>query len=85
MVDPYPPVADQFKLLAMAAIVCGTTPIDIFDAVEELVPTEGGPRRRIDLIEEWKRRRHEVPWYFDREYWDEQIRQSKMIIGDETA
>lgn len=82
MPDAYPPVADQFKLLATAAILCETTPIEIFDAVEETLPTDGGQRRRIELIEEWKRRRHEFAWYFNYWYWDEEIRRSKMLLGE---
>ena len=84
MSDPYPAVADQFKLLATAALLCGTDPVAIFDAVEELNPTPDGQRRRIEIIEEWRRRRNEFRWFFDRRYWDEEIRRSRMLIGDDS-
>ena len=37
----YPPVSDHFKLLATSAILVGTHPVDVFDAVTALTDILG--------------------------------------------
>jgi hypothetical protein len=79
--DGYPPVSDHFKLLATAAILVGTHPIDIFDAVDDVQPNPNAMRRKIEIIEEWKRERHKFAWYFDLQFWDEVVVLLKRDLG----
>lgn len=79
--DGYPPVSDHFKLLATSAILVGTHPIDIFDAVEDVQPNPNAMRRKIEIIEEWKRERHKFVWYFDVRFWDEVVCKLKAELG----
>lgn len=79
--DGYPPVADHFKLLATAALLVRTHPIDILDAVEEVRPSPNARQRKIEIIEEWKRRRQEFPWYFHVQFWDEVVCLLKRDLG----
>ncbi len=79
--DGYPPVSDHFKLLATAAILVRSHPLDIFDAVEEVAPNPNALRRKIAIIEEWKRERHKFVWYFNVRFWDEVVVILKRDLG----
>lgn len=80
--DGYPPVADHFKLLATSAILVGTHPVDIFDAVEEVRPNPNAIQRKIEIIDEWRRERHKFSWHFNVHFWDEVVRLLKRDLGE---
>ena len=62
----YPPIGEHFEMLAKAALCFSydrADPIGIFDAMCRIMESDSDKERRRELIDEWRRRKHEYPWY----------------------